>query len=406
MKILWAKSDFLHPTSRGGQIRTLETIKRLHARHEVHYIAYEKPDQPEGPERSSEYCSYVYPIKHPFPPRRSVAFAMQMVSSLLSPLPPSIARYTSEAMRSKIAELRAKHAFDSIVCDFLTPAQNFDSLKGCVLFQHNVETMIWRRHAEHAATPIHRTYFNIEASRTFECEQRACKEAAHIIAVSDGDAAIMRDMFGVSNITPVATGVDVDYFRRPAADSPHVADLVFLGSMDWMPNVDGVGYFVREILPRIRQRRPDCTVAVVGRSPFPEIAALPASDPKLQVTGTVPDVRPYLWGSTVSIVPLRVGGGTRLKIYESMAAGIPIVSTTIGAEGLDVSHGDNIRLADTAETFADECINLLDNAAARQHLSVKASHLVTSRFSWDRITRQFEDILVAAGNRSRVGMTR
>lgn len=406
MKILWAKSDFLHPTSRGGQIRTLETIKRLHARHEVHYIAYEKPDQPEGPERSSEYCSYVYPIKHPFPPRRSVAFAMQMVSSLMSPLPPSIARYTSEAMRSKIAELRAKHSFDSIVCDFLTPASNFDSLKGCVLFQHNVETMIWRRHVEHAATPFHRTYFNIEASRTFKCEQRACKEAAHIIAVSDGDAAIMRDMFGVSNITPVATGVDVDYFRRPAVESPHVADLVFLGSMDWMPNVDGVGYFVREILPRIRQRRPDCTVAVVGRSPFPEIAALPASDSKLQVTGTVPDVRPYLWGSTVSIVPLRVGGGTRLKIYESMAAGIPIVSTTIGAEGLDVSHGDNIRLADTAETFAEECIHLLDNAAARQHLSVKASHLVTSRFSWDRITRQFEDILVAAGSGSRVGTTR
>ena len=404
MKILWVKSDFLHPTSRGGQIRTLETIKRLHARHEVHYVAYEKPDQPEGPARASEYCSHVYPIKHPFPPRRSAAFALQMVKSLLSPLPPSIARYTSEAMRAKLAELRAKHQFDSIVCDFLTPAQNFDSLKGCVLFQHNVETMIWRRHAEHASTPIHRAYFNIEASRTFECEQRACKESAHIIAVSDADAAMMHEMFGVSNITPVATGVDIDYFRRPISVNPHVADLVFLGSMDWMPNVDGVGYFVREILPRIRERKPDCTVAVVGRSPFPEIAALPATDPKIQVTGTVPDVRPYLWGSTISIVPLRVGGGTRLKIYESMAAGIPVISTTIGAEGLDVKHDENIRLADSAESFAKECIELLENAEARRHLAANALDLVTSRFSWDCITRDFEDILVSASSRSHAGM--
>ena len=133
-------------------------------------------------------------------------------------------------------------------------------------------------------------------------------------------------MFGVSNVAAIPTGVDLDYFQ-PQSVEP-VADLVFIGSMDWRPNDDGVGWFAREILPLIRKQRPDCTVAIVGRNPSAEMKAL--ADDKVRVTGTVPDVRPYLWGSKISIVPLRIGGGTRLKIYESMAAKTPVISTLLG----------------------------------------------------------------------------
>jgi polysaccharide biosynthesis protein PslH len=399
MKILWAKSDFLHPTSRGGQIRTLETIRRLHARHEVHYIAYEKPDEPEGLARASEYSSFAYPIRAHLPPRRSLAFAAQVAGSLFSPLPLSVSRYVTPEMRDKIAELRQIHRFDSIVCDFLIPAPNFDSLNGCVLFQHNVETMIWRRHAEHAPDPLRRAYFRLQAERTFACEKKACSEAAHVIAVSAADADMMREMFHINNITAVATGVDIDYFRPPVNQNEANPGLVFVGSMDWMPNIDGVDYFVQQILPLIRKQRPDCTLTVVGRKPSPATLALAQSDSRIRVTGTVPDVRPYLWGASVSIVPLRIGGGTRLKIYESMAAGVPVVSTTIGAEGLDVSHPENIRLADTPEAFAAECLDLLGNAGARARLSTAGLDLVTSRFSWDRVTRDFEDILVDVASR-------
>ena len=398
MRILWVKCDFLHPTTRGGQIRTLEIVKRLHARHEVHYLAYDS-DNPEGLKRSAEYCTRAYPVRLEVPPRRSLAFAAQLAANLFSSMPLSLSRYCSAAMQKQIVALLQETQFDSVVCDFLSPAPNFPSLGQCVLFQHNVETMIWRRHAQNAPDPLRKFYFKAQAERMFRWERRMCREAAEIIAVSPQDAALMREMFGVGEVAAIPTGVDLDFFRRPADVQPK-ADLVFLGSMDWLPNIDGVEYFVREILPLIRKCLPECRLAVVGRTPSAAIRALAERNPGIQVTGTVADVRPWLWGSKVSIVPLRIGGGTRLKIYESMAAGTPTVSTSIGAEGLDVSHPANIRLADTPAGFAEQCIELLEDARERERLAAEALALVTAHFSWDVVTTEFERLLVAAQNRA------
>jgi polysaccharide biosynthesis protein PslH len=160
-----------------------------------------------------------------------------------------------------------------------------------------------------------------------------------------------------------------------------------------MPNIDGVDYFVREVLPLIRKKLPGCTLSIVGRKPTPAITALTHRDSAIRVTGTVPDVRPYLWGAKLSIVPLRIGGGTRLKIYESMAAGVPVVSTTVGAEGLAVSDPENIRIADTPEHFAAACIDLLKNGGERVRLSNTAYDMVRAKFSWEHVTLRFEDIL-------------
>ena len=391
MKILWVKTDFLHPTTRGGQIRTLEMVKRLHARHEVHYVAYDNPAQPEGVQRAHEYCSHAYPLKLEVPPRRSVKFAQQLVGNLFSPLPLSITRYYSAAMRDQIAQLTGTGRFDSLVCDFLTPAPNFPDMTRAVLFQHNVETMIWRRHVEQSPDPLRRAYFRSQAERMFRCERDVCRAAARVIAVSPQDAALMQKMFGVEAAS-VPTGVDLDYFRRPAAAAA-TSDLVFVGSMDWLPNSDGIHYFVREVLPLMRQRKPDCSLAIVGRAPSPDIQALAKEDPRITVTGTVPDVRPYLWGAAVSIVPLRIGGGTRLKIYEAMAAGTATVSTTIGAEGLDVKHPENIRLADSAADFANECAALLLDRPQRDQVAKAALELVTARFGWESITDEFEKLI-------------
>ncbi len=392
MRILWVKSDFLHPTTRGGQIRTLEIVKRLHARHEVHYIAYDNPSQPEGLRRAGEYCSRAYPVRLDVPPRRSLGFVAQLAGNLTSSMPLSLSRYCSPAMRDQIASVRSSQQFDSVVCDFLAPAPNFADMSGVVLFQHNVESMIWRRHVEQAPDPVRRAYFKMQADRMFAWERRMCQAAARVIAVSPQDADVMRELFGIEAVS-VPTGVDLEYFRRPF-DAPRKADLVFVGSMDWLPNSDGVNYFVREILPLIWQRKPDCTLAIVGRSPSPAMQALAQHDSRIQVTGTVPDVRPWLWGASASIVPLRIGGGTRLKIYESMAAGTATVSTSIGAEGLDVSHPENIRLADTPEAFADQCIALLQDKEQRESVATEALRLVTSRFSWDLVAAEFEKLLL------------
>jgi len=317
---------------------------------------------------------------------------VQAVRNLLSPLPLAVSRYRSAEMAAVVRELRGKHRFDSIVCDFLFPAPNLEQQEECVLFEHNVETTIWQRHARTAGDPVRKIYFGTQAKRMFAYEKEVCRRVARVIAVSEVDAAQIQEMFGVSPVAHIPTGVDVAHFT-PAAARKASLDLVFIGSMDWMANIDGVDYFMEEILPLIRRERPDCNFTVVGRRPTPKIQQYAKDDPRIRVTGTVPDVRPYLWDAAVSIVPLRIGSGTRLKIYESMAAKTPVVSTTIGAEGLEIHPPHDIRIADTPAEFARQCLELLDDANARRSIADAGWELVSSRFSWEQVTRQFESIL-------------
>lgn len=393
MKILWAGTVFLHPTTRGGQIRTLEMLKQLHQRHEIHYVALAHPEEPEGPARSAKYCARAYPISFRMVDKRSPAFLGQLARGLLSPVPVVIFRKRSAEMQALLARLLHQERFDSVVCDFLTPAINLPRLEECLLFEHNVEVLIWRRLAEHAPDPFRRAYFRLQAVRMFRFERRVSRSVRHVVAVSEADAELMRSLYGLDNVSVIPTGVNVEQFTPPPVPPPRTTELVFVGAMNYLPNIDGLKYFVREILPLIRQRRPQCMLAVVGRDPAPEIRALAAADQRLHVTGTVADVRPYLWGSAVSIVPLRIGGGTRLKIYESMAAKAAVVSTTIGAEGLQVHPPADIRLADTPEAFAAECLRLLENPAERQAVAEAGWTLVASRFSWAQVARRFEEIL-------------
>lgn len=388
MKLLWVNANFLHPTTKGGQIRTLEMLKRLHQRHQVHYAALENPQEPEGVARSGEYSARAYPFRLDVPSKGTPRFYAQAAAGAFQSLPVAVSRFQSREMAQALTRLMDVERFDAMVCDFLVSAVHFPHLDRALLFQHNVETMIWRRHAEHAANPLARAYLDLQARRMFTFERDACRKAAHVAAVSEQDASIMRNLFGVERVSAIPTGVDLDYFA-PQAAAP-VADLVFVGSMDWQPNVDGVTWFFNEVFPLIRAKRPQTKVAIVGRTPPPSVAALPAL-----VTGTVPDVRPYLWGTAVSIVPLRIGGGTRLKIYESMAARVPVVSTTIGAEGLAIAHGRNILLADSPQDFGQSCLDLLDNADRRATLAEAAWQQVATHFSWDQVACAFERILHA-----------
>ena len=394
MKILWVNPNFLHPTTKGGQIRTLEILKRMHRRHEIHYAAFEDPAQPEGLRRAGEYSTRVYPFRHLVPARTSPRFAMQLAAGLFSSLPVAVSRWVSPELRRFVTRQLSSGTFDRAVCDFLAPAPHFDDLSHTVLFQHNVETMIWRRHAETATGLARRAYFRLQADRMFAFEKQTCLAAGSIIAVSGNDARAMRDLFGVQNVHHTATGVDADYFSPQPA--PHAADLVFVGSMDWMPNIDGISWFCSAILPLLRRRHPHCSLAVAGRAPVAAIQALGQSDSRIVITGTVPEIRPWLWGAKLSIVPLRVGGGTRLKIYEAMAAGVPVVSTSIGAEGLDYTDGENILIADSPAEFADACARILSDPAFATRLAANARHLVASRFSWDRVVVDFENLIIAA----------
>ena len=401
MKILWASPNLLHPTTKGGQIRTLEMLRILRQRHEIHYVTFtdgqaSDPDTAEGLKRSEEYCSHLYTLPRQLVSKRSPRFALQLAAGVMSDLPIAISRYDSSAMRTKIGGMLANGRFDRAVCDFLVSSRYFPDLNRCLFFPHNVETLIWRRHAETASDALRRWYFRGQAAKMFGYEQSVARQAGHIVAVSEKEAGLFCTMFGASRASSVDTGVNLDYFTPPALlpDIPRF-DLVFIGSMDYLPNIDGVSWFLRDILPLIRRARPEVSVAIAGRGPSEEIRALAAAA-NVTVTGTVPDIRPYLWGSRLSIVPLRIGGGTRLKIYEAMGARSPIVSTTIGAEGLAIHPPGDIRLADTAETFSAQVTELLDQPETRNRIADAAWRMVNQRFTWEAVTEGFERILEEA----------
>jgi len=392
MKILWVCPFFLHPTNRGGQIRTLGTLRELNQHHEVHFAALNPPENTEGPARSKEYCSRHVAIPHLPPKRGTLAIVPQLLASLFNPVPLAVARYASADLRRAVETLIRDQNYDVIVCDFLAAAPNMPDMRRSVLFQHNVETTICERHVAQARSWLKRGFYAMQASKMRAYEARICQAAQFVIAVSSTDADRIKSMFQVDRVLSVPTGVDVDFYRRNL-ETPITADLIFSGSMDWLANVDAMEYFLREVFPLIRQKRPETTITIAGRSPAASLVKAAEEAGNVTVTGTVPDIRPYLWSARVSIIPLRIGGGTRLKVYECMAAGLPIVSTTIGAEGLDYMPGKDLLLADTPAEFAEACLRLLDDSAARKQMASNAQQMVEERFSWKTAARAFESIL-------------
>lgn len=394
MKILWISPFFLHPTDRGAQIRSLGTLKELHKRHEIHFAALNDPSNTEGPRRAGEYSSSQTVVPHRAPRRGSFAMLPQLIASLVQPVPLAVSRYASAELLRAVRQKLAEESFDSIVCDFLAAAPNVPDLSRTVLFEHNVEATIWQRHAAQATQPLKHRFFAMQAARMETYERTICRASKAVIAVSDIDARRMRQIFGVTNVASVPTGVDIDYFRPPQTPTQR-SGLLFVGSMDWLPNIDAVTFFLREVFPLILAQRPGTTFTIAGREPTAAIRELAAAVPGVTVTGTVPDMRPYLWNAAVSVVPIRIGGGTRLKIYECMAAGLPVVSTTIGAEGLTYTAGRDILIADEPAQLAADCLRLLDQKDAAQTVAANAQALVEQHFSWSAIGRVFEEILEA-----------
>ena len=252
---------------------------------------------------------------------------------------------------------------DVAVCDFLSASLNFPEnlATPTVLFQHNVESALWQRMATTESNPVKRFAYQIEARKMTRYERRALRKFHHVIAVSEHDRQQMLAMDPSCSITVVPTGVDTQKYPLAPPASANPPRIVFTGSMDWEPNIDAVDYFCREIFPRVRAEFPAAVFQIVGRNPHARVKQL--ASPSVQVTGTVPSVAEYLRDATVVVVPLRIGGGTRLKIFEAMAMGKAVISTSIGAEGLDVESGRDLMLADDAASIA-QAINLLLRDAA------------------------------------------
>jgi sugar transferase (PEP-CTERM/EpsH1 system associated) len=399
MHILWVKTELLHPVDKGGRIRTYNMLRALREQHRVTYLTLDDGlAAPDAAERASEYADALIRIPFRSAPKRSPRFWAELAMNTASRLPYAVAKYRSAAMEAAIRDAVARGDVDLLVCDFLAPSLNVpDGLPvPTVLFQHNVEAQIWQRHAEVRAGALARWYFGEQWRRMVRFERAECSRFDRVIAVSPQDAAIMREQYQLADVEAVPTGVDTGYFAPGGQVKRRPHHLVFTGSMDWLPNEDGIRWFAAEILPRLRALVPDVSVTIVGRNPPAAIRALAEQDATVEVTGTVPDVRPFIEAAAVFIVPLRIGGGTRLKIFEAMAMECPVVSTAVGAEGLPVEDGRHLRLADSADDFARATAELLMQKDLATALAASAAALVRGSYAWPRVAERFAELCAPA----------
>ena len=410
MRILWVKGGKLIPVDTGGKIRSYNLLRQLAARHEVTLLSYY-----DGPKDAAYESEIVEHFSHAVPVStgRAETSAIDYLKHIFSSAPYAVTKFTSARASALIREWMAEGRFDVAVCDFLSASLNFPAelLTPTVLFQHNVESVLWRRQADYEPNPIKRIAFKLEAAKMIRYEQKAVNRFDHVIAVSENDRENMARMTERSRISIVPTGVDLEAYRQQSGNDATCNNgkagpvVVFTGSMDWEANIDGVEYFCGEIWPRVLKAVPNARFRIVGRNPHPRVLSL-ASD-SIEVTGSVPSVIDYMRDAAVFVVPLRIGGGTRLKIYEAMAMGKAVVSTSVGAEGLDVEDGRDIMLADTSLGFADSIIRLLCDRQARKQFETAAARLA-ARFDWSVIADRFEEVLneaIRLSNKSGVSQT-
>jgi sugar transferase (PEP-CTERM/EpsH1 system associated) len=406
MHILWLKSDLLLPLDKGGKLRTWHLMRHLAKRHDITYLSFaeREPSAADGNETARGYldgmrevATRIDTIPRFDPPKGSLRFYADAAMHLADPLPYAVAKYRSRAFRRRLHELLAETPFDLIVCDFLFPSVNLPRRLPCpaVIFTHNVESEIWRRHAETQIGALGRLLYGTQHRRMLRYEARALERFDGVLAVSEADRDTFGRLYGDAVPRPVhvvPTGVDTSYFESDASGADS-RNLVFTGSMDWLPNEDAMVYFCREVLPLIRAEESGVSLSIVGRAPTPTVERL-ADGHGITVTGRVDDVRPYMRDAAVYVVPLRIGGGTRLKIFEAMAMGRAVVATTVGAEGLPVKPGEHLLLADEPRTFARAVVRLLRDVGRRRQIEAAARALVVERYDWSVVAGELNDALV------------
>ena len=401
LKVLFFSHPFPLPMDSGGKIRTGQLLRHLSRRFDItlvsttdgHRDAAHAPGLP-------ELCRRFHGVPQRAPRRGSAAFYLRVLRLALSRYPVTVAGDTSPALRATIDRLLGEERYDLMVCDFLQPSLNVLGLRRCprLLFQHNVESVIVRRHYETATHPLVRLFWRQQWQKMARYEREACREFDGVVTVSEVDRRILEREFGARRVWAIPTGVDTEHFR-PSRDPVEENTLIFTGAMDWLPNEDAILYFATEILEPLRALVPGVRLTVVGRNPSRRLVDRLASRPEIQVIGRVEDVRPHVARHAVFVIPLRVGGGTRIKVFEAMAMGKAVVSTRIGVEGLPVRDGEHVVLADRPADFAAATARLLKDSTDREALGRRARRYVERHASWSRAADVFAEACLAIAGR-------
>jgi glycosyltransferase involved in cell wall biosynthesis len=396
MRILFLTTDLSYPPQDGRMLRTYNVLRGLAGRHAVHLVCFdqrhgEDPEQRRrvAESRLRELCASVDVFELPSK-RSKLKLAWTGAASLVEPLPFSSRVYRSQAALGTLKQLAASQRLDVLHVENTLLGDHVAGLPAGarVLVHHNVESDLFRQRAASDRVFVRRLFTRLEAAKMRRFEERMGPRFGAHIACSAGDAARLSEIMAGARACVVPNGVDLDYFAPPPQPAPRALSVVHVGGLNWAPNLHGARWLVDEVWPRVRAAVSQAMLAFVGRTGEAPVARWQSLG--VLCPGEVEDVRPYYAGASLSVVPVHVGGGTRLKILNSWAMGTPVVSTTKGCEGLAARPGENLLVADTPDAFAAAVVRLLREPGLGQALGAAGRKLVEAEYGWPRIVEQTE----------------
>ena len=375
-----------HPPDSGKRIRTWELLTRLTDHFDVTLAYHDEGQTPSEAEAAARDAGLeLLPVRRAPLKKSGLRFGYDLARNLLMPVPYMVMAHRTRALREAVRSAHGARPFDVAHVEWTPLVANLgrDWPTPVCIAAHNVESDIWRRYLENEKGFARRRYIAVQYRKVQRFEQRALGTVDAVTAVSEQDGARIGSWAAQDDVVVVPNGVNADYFA-PQPETPRAPhEIVFVGSLDWRPNLDGIGWFLDEVLEPLRARCPDVALSIVGRSPPAWLESRAAGLGGVSVRGSVPDVRPYVARASVSAVPLRIGGGSRLKICESLAMRTPVVSTAVGAEGLELPGG--VFIADDARGFATALADALQDPEAAAVCAEKGREQVLARYEWGTI---------------------
>jgi glycosyltransferase involved in cell wall biosynthesis len=399
-RLVFISPVFLFPNDAGGKIRTTNILRGLKGgAFEITLLSVATPEQTRRWAKELEGVCDEFIAWEPAPSRPKWLRALDLADELPINV---VADRTAQGMEA-VRAVAKRPDVDLMVFDFVHSAVLRPATLGCrsVCFTHNVEAEIFARHASQARDPLRRWVWASQHKKMEQFERSVLRGFDAVVAVSDRDARFFKDAYGIAEAHAIPTGVDLEFFhfRQPpavAAGSPPT--VVFTGSMDWAANIDGIEFFLGQVWPLVLASRPEARFLIVGRNPPAALLALAQGLKNVEFTGFVDDVRTYVHSAHAFVIPLLVGGGTRIKAFEAMAMGCPVVSTAIGIEGLGAEKDHHYLERNDAASMAGALLELLRNDTLRNDLARQARDLVEARFGHEKAAQAFEQICLRALN--------
>ena len=390
MKILFLSPTVPFPLTDGGRIRVFNLLKQIAQKSDVTLLALEtQPTDAAGVSQLQQLGIQVHLVPNA-PTLPPLSFGT-LANAFFKRQPITVARYDLPAYRQQFKALIATDTFDLVHYEMFHTAQfrTETDLPG-VLSQQNVDSAIWRRLCGETANPFYKFAYWTQQLTFQRYEQVLSPKFDAVTCTSDIDAAVFQQHCAEDVIEIIPNGVDVAHYQPDfSAEAP--AHLIYIGSMDWYPNEDAVSFFADEVLPQIHTEVPDVKFSIVGGNPSARVQKL-AKKEGIVVTGRVPEIKPYFAEATVFVVPLRIGSGTRLKILEALAMGKAIVSTSVGAEGLDLKDGEEIFIADEPTAFAEAVTRLLKDPSLRRRIGESGRARVEQDYDWRSISEKLHQL--------------